>query len=179
MRCILMPVSVTVFALALAGCSAADDDPAGGTSDGGSADGTLTMEPGKWANTTVIESFEVPGAPPELEQILKQMVGQKQSSESCMTQDDIAEGFERQAKEAVDGDACTAEGFSAKDGKLTGSVTCEETNGAGATMNIDGSYTSTSMNMTMTANIADPSMPGGTGKMVMKMTGERVGDCDT
>lgn len=170
-------IGIAVLALALASCSAVDDE-ASGEPGSERADGELQMAAGKWSQTLTIQKFELPGAPPEVEQMLQQMVGNEQTSESCMTQDEVARGFEEQAKQSMKGKNCNSENFSAKGGKLMGKVVCKEPNGAAVNMAIDGKYTPNQMDMTMTADITDPSMPGGKGKMVMTIAGKRLGECD-
>ncbi len=161
-------VLVSGLALAVAACGSAGDR----------ADGEIQMKAGKWSQTMVIESFEVPGAPAEVTDMLKQMVGQEQSSESCMTQDQVDKGWGEQAKQAMAGQDCSTESFDAVGGKLSGEVVCKSAAGSAATMSIEGEYDAESMSMTMSADINDPSLSGETGKMVMKVTGKRVGDCD-
>lgn len=160
-------VLVSGLALAVAACG----------SSGDRADGEVQMKAGNWSQTMVVEKFEIPGAPPEVAGMLQQMVGKEQKSETCMTEDQVAKGWEEQAKNAMQGQACQTENFDAAGGKLSGKVVCKETNGAGATMLMDGEYDAESMAMTMTAEISDPSMPGGKGSMVMKLSGQRTGDC--
>ncbi len=167
---------VSMLALGLAACSPAGD----GAVDGGGtrADGEVQMNAGKWTQTMVVEKFELPGAPPEVAQVLQQMVGNEQTSESCMTENEVAKGFEESAKKAMAGQSCKSQNFSAAGGNLTGRVVCEEPDGAGATMTIDGEYTADALDMQMTADITDPDMPGGKGQMVMRITGKRIGECD-
>ncbi len=164
-------IIVSAMALGAAACSS---DSAGPAATGGD----LEMLAGNWSQTTVIESFEMPGVPPEVAEMLQQVVGQTQTSQTCMTRDQIKQGFEEQAQKSMAGQDCTTEDFSSDDGKLSGKIVCRKDGGEGAAVTIDGRYTPETMAMTMTAEITDPSMPGGSGVMVMKMTGERVGDCD-
>ena len=142
------------------------------------SDGQIQMQAGKWKNTMVIEKFDMPGAPPEAAQFLQAMVGQETSNEQCMTEDEVAKGLEEQAKGSMDNEECTTEEFSAQGGKIKGRILCNAENGGTAKMTIDGDHTGTSMNMQMTAEIEDSSMPGGQATMVMRVTGERIGDCD-
>jgi len=160
---------VSALALAVAACGSAGEQR---------EDGEIQMKAGKWSQSMVVEKFELPGAPPEIAEMLQGMVGQEQTSESCMTQDQVDKGWAEQAKQSMQGQACETEAFDADGGTLSGTVTCTAENGGGATMTIDGEYDDEQMNMTMTAEINDPTMPGGAGTMVMKMSGKRLGDCD-
>ncbi len=162
-------IMVSALALAVAACGSAGDTR---------SDGEIQMKAGKWSQTMVVEKFELPGAPPEVAGMLQGMVGQEQTTETCMTEDQVAKGWEEQAKQSMQGQACETDSFDAGGGDLSGKVVCKAENGGGATMTIDGDYSAEEMNMTMTAEINDPNIPGGEGTMVMKMSGKRVGDCD-
>ena len=162
-------LAVSVLALGLAAC---------GSSGGDRADGEIQMKAGKWAQTMVVEEFDLPGAPPQVAEMLKGMIGQEQKSESCMTEDQVAKGWEEQAKNSMEGQDCVTETFDATGGSLNGKVVCKSPGGAGATMAITGDYGANSMNMKMAADIEDPKMPGGKGKMVMSIKSQRVGECD-
>lgn len=162
-------IVVSTLALALAACG----------SSGDRADGEVQMKAGKWTQTMVIEKFELPGAPPEIAAMMQQMIGQEQSSETCMTEDQVAKGWAEQAKESMQGQACETESFDASDGKLSGKVVCSEDKGGSATMMLDGDYDAESMAMTMTAEIQSADMPGGKGTMIMKLSGKRIGECDS
>lgn len=157
---ILLAASTT-----LAACSAGDRD-----------DGDIKMKAGKWSQSMTVESFDLPEAPPEVAEMMQAMVGQTQTTEVCMTEDQVAKGWEEQAKSQMSSEECETESFSAQGGKLTGKVTCAAPDGGSAVMTIDGSYSDTSMDMLMSSDITDRNMGGG--KMVMRLAGERVGDCD-
>ncbi|MFZ1743485.1 MAG: DUF3617 domain-containing protein [Pontixanthobacter sp.] len=169
MRILMVPA----LALVLTSCGSADS-VMGGSNE-------VKMEPGKWSNTMVVEKFEMPGAPPEAAGIFAAMVGKEQTTESCMTKEEAAEAskkIEEMAKGSIGEDSCKSDSFSMNGGKINGKVTCTNKGGGSGVMTIVGTHSSTAMDMTMTADIKDPKMPGGAAQMVMKMSGKRVGDCD-
>lgn len=175
-------ILIVASTLALAACGgAATDEAAEGEAGGGAAAAPdVTMQAGKWSNTMVIESFEMPGAPPEAAGLFESMVGQERTSEQCLTQEEIDENLQEMARGPMDNnEECTTEEFSIAGGTIKGRMTCSSPTGGKATINIDGSHSDSSMNMTMAMNAEDPQMPGGKMSMVMKMSGERVGDCDS
>ena len=171
-------IIISVLALTAAACTKVDDDGQPVEAGDTRSDGEIQMNAGKWSQTMVIEKFELPGAPPEVSGALQQMVGNEQTSESCLTENEVAKGFEESAKNAMAGQTCSTENFSAAGGDLAGRVVCKEEDGSGATMTIDGGYTADTMNMRMTADISGPQMPEGNGTMVMRITGKRLGECD-
>lgn len=164
-------------ALALAACGAATEDEADSVAEAAAGDGPA-MDAGKWTSTMTIEKFDIPGAPPELGQMMQGMIGQANTTESCVTEEMAKEGWANRMDEFSGNDECTADSFSADDGKLTGAISCTEGNGTKANMSIDGAYTSSSVEMVMTADLESADIPGGKGTMVMKVASERVGDCD-
>ncbi|MCP5383690.1 MAG: DUF3617 domain-containing protein [Sphingomonadaceae bacterium] len=162
---------IALSSLALVACS--------GGGPGGS-DEDVQMQGGKWSNTMVIEKFEIPGAPPEAAGIFQAMVGKEQTSEECRTDEEMQKSLDDLAKGPMDSDEdCKTESMDVGGGKISGKVTCSSPTGGKATMVLDGSHTSTSLDMTMTVDMEDPTMPGGKGNMVMKVSGKRVGDCDS
>jgi len=162
-------IMVSALALAVAACGTAGEER---------ADSEIQIKAGKWSQSMVVDKFELPGAPPEVAEMLQGMVGQEQTTESCMTQDQVDKGWADQAKQSMHGQACETEAFDADGGTLSGKVICTAENGGGATMTIDGEYDDKQMSMTMTAEINDPTMPGGSGTMVMTVSGKHLGDCD-
>lgn len=161
----------------LAACSGpAEDDAANGAVAGSDE---VEMQPGKWSNTVTIDKFDMPGAPPEAAGIFQAMVGRSVTTEQCRTQEDIDKSLEEVAKGPMDNEDCTAEEMTVADGNISGRISCTTESGGSAVMVMEGTHSATSMNMTMTADISDPQMPGGKAQMVMKVAGERVGDCDS
>nr|WP_161593771.1 DUF3617 domain-containing protein [Parerythrobacter lutipelagi] len=162
-------VAVAALALPLAACG--EGGPLGG--------GDVKMQGGKWSNTMVIEKFEIPGAPPEAAGLFQAMVGQEQTTEECRTDEEMQKGLDELAQGPMDNNEdCTTESMDVGGGNISGKVVCKSPTGGSATMVIDGSHTDSSMDMTMTVDMEDPTMPGGKGTMVMKVTGQRLGDCD-
>lgn len=161
----------------LAACSGPAEDDAQNGAVAGSDE--VEMQPGKWANTVTIDKFDIPGAPPEAAGLFQSMVGRSVTSEQCRTQEDIDKSLEDVATGQMDNEDCTAEEMNVADGKISGRISCTTESGGSAVMVMEGTHSATSMEMTMTADISDPSMPGGAAQMVMKVAGERVGDCDS
>lgn len=128
---------------------------------------------GQYRATAELVSVDIPGAPDGLEDMMRANM-KSQTSEYCLTQEEADKGFEEMAKESQNGD-CTMKSFEINGGDIDAQMTCSA-NGQG-TMNItmDGSGTSTSMDMQVTM---EGSMPGmGEAKMVLRSKSERIGDC--
>lgn len=164
----------SALGLSLAACGSPGEESNGAAQ---LADAGIEMKAGNWQHTMVVEKFDLPGVPPEVKAMLQQNIGKAQTVDSCMTDEQIANGWKEQATRSVQGQACETDNYSAKNGKLTGKIVCKDERGADATMVMQGVYTADTMSLTTTADITDPSMPGEKGTMVMKMTGKRTGDC--
>jgi hypothetical protein len=162
-------ILLSAASLSLAACGSGG--PLGG--------GDVKMQGGKWSNTVTIEKFDIPGAPPEAKGLFDAMIGQPQTTETCRTDEEMQKGLDDLAKGPMNGDEdCTTESMEVGGGEISGKVMCNSKTGGKATMVLDGSHTETSLDMTMTVDMEDPTMPGGKGQMVMKVSGKRLGDCD-
>jgi len=92
----------------------------------------------------------------------------------CLTQEEADKGFEEMAKESQNGD-CTMKRFDIDGGKIDAQMTCLAGGQGEMNITMDGSGTSTSMDMQVTM---EGSMPGmGEAKMVLRSKSERIGDC--
>ena len=166
--------------IALAACGSSDPDADG--------DGTISMaeaaeeaersgmtkpEPGQYRVSMEVLEVDVPGAPPQAVEMMKNMMG-GQSSEYCLTPEDVEKGYEEMARQSQDGD-CSFERFDAEDGELDAKMTCDIQGQGTSTMTMTGTTTPTSsqMEMTMQGNIEGM----GESTIRMRSTHERIGDC--
>lgn len=180
MRTVLVAALCT---FALAGCGSPDADADG--------DGEITMEeaaakteelvkpqPGQWRVTAELVELDMPGAPAEVQEMMRGMMDQgAQTTEYCLTPEEAERGFEEMLKEGQAQENCTFEKFEADGGDIDAVMLCEGSGQGQPTARMaitgTGSETSSSMNMTMEA-----SGPNGQAmNMVMKSTQERIGDC--
>lgn len=166
----------------LAACGSPDADADG--------DGTISMEeaaakskdfvkpePGKYRVTVEMVDVEVPGAPPEVQKMMKQMISVgAQTHEFCLTKEEAEKGFEEMARQSNKNEDCSFEKFEADGGKIDAVMNCSRDGRGTARMTMQGTGTSTSSNMTMTMDATAPD--GKSMKMTMKSNQERIGDCD-
>ncbi|WP_369027073.1 DUF3617 domain-containing protein [Qipengyuania sp. RANM35] len=153
-------------------------------------DGTITMEeaaakskdmvkpePGKYRATVEMVNVEVPGAPKQFQDMMKQMISVgPQTHEYCLTKEEAEKGFEEMARQAQKNEDCSFEKFDADGGTIDAVMTCSRPEHGMARMTMQGTGTSTSSNMTMTMDAKTPD--GKTMKMTMKSNQERIGNCD-
>ena len=166
----------------IAACGSPDADADG--------DGTISMEeaaakskdmvkpePGKYRATVEMVDVEVPGAPPEVQKMMKQMISVgPQTHEFCLTKEEADKGFEEMARQSNKNDDCSFEKFDADGGNIDAVMNCSRQGEGTARMTMQGTGTSTSSNMTMTMDAQTPD--GKSMKMTMKSNQERIGDCD-
>lgn len=142
-------------------------------------EGMVKPLPGKYRATVQFLDVSIPGAPKQVQDMMKGMLDQgPQTHEYCLTKEEADKGFEEMAKRAREDDGkCTFEKFDAAGGKIDAVMNCAEEGQGSARMTMTGTGGETSSEMTMTVNAEAPD-----GKtMTMKMTSkqERIGDCDS
>ncbi|MEZ5681847.1 MAG: DUF3617 domain-containing protein [Erythrobacter sp.] len=173
-------LAATTAALAACGSPDADADGDGEISMAEAAESAKDMvkpEPGKYRATVEMVDVEIPGAPKEVQDMMKRMISVgAQTHEYCLTSEDAEKGFEEMARQSQDNDDCSFEKFEAAGGKIDAIMNCERQGEGIARMTMQGTGTATSSEMTMTMDAKAPD--GKTMKMTMKSNQERIGDCD-
>lgn len=174
-------LAAAVSALSLSACGSADDsgtDASGNLSSEEVADRAseaIRLEPGQYRATGELVSIDIPGAPAQVLEMMKQsMSGQNTTSEYCLTAEEAAKGYEEMARNSGQGE-CSFSRFDVDGGDIDAEMTCKSAGGEDARMTLAGTGTSTSSDMTMTMEMTIPEM--GKGTMVMRAQHQRIGDC--
>lgn len=170
-------------AFALAACSG------GATDADADGDGTVTAEevdaavdaagddikpePGKYKSTLTVVKADIPGAPPQMKEMMSSMMGRE--FETCITPEEAEEGFSKSLAEGQDG--CEVSNFSIDGNDLEMEMTCKPDGNDGAmNLTMKGTVTPTRSETTMTMK---GNMDGlGEADIEMDMVQERIGDCD-
>lgn len=134
---------------------------------------TDLRKPGRWKYTTTIVDVQSPSMPAEMLEQMRTMMGNGQTMERCVTQDEIdkVDAFVGQ-----NDSNCTFEKYEVGGGTVSGKARCEQ-GGMKQVMTMDGSYTPSSSDMTITSEMSGGPGPAGDVKMKMNIKSERVGDC--
>lgn len=173
-------LATATAALAACGSPDADADGDGEISMSEAAEVSKDMikpEPGKYRATVEMVDVEVPGAPKEVQDMMKRMISVgAQTHEYCLTKEDAEKGFEEMARQAQDNEDCSFEKFEAAGGNIDAIMNCEREGEGVARMTMKGTGTATSSDMTMTMDAKAPD--GKSMTMTMKSNQERIGDCD-
>ncbi|MEM6826701.1 MAG: DUF3617 domain-containing protein [Pseudomonadota bacterium] len=173
----------SLAALALTACGGSGEIEADADGDGTitSAEARAAVEraggnvkplPGQYATTITLIEASIPGAPPEMAQMMGQAMNR--TSEHCLTPEMAERGFEDSIKKGQS-DACTIDSFSIDDGDVAMKMTCSEADMAEVSVDLNGTVTPTSSDMIMAMDGTIPQL----GAMQMKMgfKQERIGEC--
>ncbi len=136
------------------------------------ASGAIKPEPGQYRADMEVISIDIPGAPAGVVDMMKNSMAGN-SSEYCLSQEDVDKGFEEMARQSQSGD-CKFDSFEADGGNIDARMTCNA-DGQEMTITLDGTGGATSSEMTMTMDGTVPQM--GKLNMKMKTTHTRIGDC--
>lgn len=131
------------------------------------------IEPGNWEATTRATDIQLSSEiPPQVADMMRDAMGNRTfSNTSCVTREDLDSAPERMFQE-TDGE-CRYTEFDMTGGTLRGVAECNTDQGT-MTMTMDGTYTDTSYDMTMTMS-GDVGM--GPMSMTYEVTGRRLGAC--
>ncbi len=177
-------VIVATASFALVACG-------GGSSADADGDGEITMaeaaaktedmvrpQPGKYRATVEFVDVEMPGAPQQVQDMMRSMFDRgPQTHEYCLTAEEAEQGFEEMARQSQEsGSDCTFEKFEAEGGSIDAIMNCNAEGQGAARMTLQGTGGETSSQMTMTMVGEGPD--GQSMEMTMKSSQERIGDCD-
>ncbi|KKC27823.1 DUF3617 domain-containing protein [Sphingomonas sp. SRS2] len=129
------------------------------------------VQPGQWEASTAINSIDMPGAPPQVAQMMKSQMASngKTRMTYCITPEQAAQGPQEMLKQNP---SCRFTKYSMKGGVISTEMSCSQ-NGGTMTARANGSYTPTSFNMTSNAVMS--------GRMSMRLSstsvGRRIGPC--
>ena len=171
-------IMAAAAATLLAGCSGAegdaDADGDGAVSLGEAAQQAdaqgLRPEPGQYRATITTTNIDIPGLPPEMK---GHGSGMTTTNEYCVTEEEVAQGFEEMMKQGQDGE-CSYEKFDLAGGKLDAVMTCNSGEGT-AKIAMNGTVTPTSSDFTATTALNFEGM--GEGEMTFTAKHERIGEC--
>lgn len=123
------------------------------------------VTPGQWETVVTIKSMEMPGAPPQVAQMMKsRMAGGKPTRTSyCVTAEDAKRGPQEMFKQNP---SCRFTKFSMTGGTISTEMTCKQEGGT-MTARSSGSYTAKAFNVNSSVAMS--------GRMSMKMSSSNVG----
>lgn len=174
------PIIAATLSLALAACSSGEEEAGSGETISTEevaerARNAVRPEPGLYRATVEVLEVDIPGAPEGTADMMKRMMGDsRNTSEYCLTQEDVDRGFEEMARNSQEGD-CSFERFDVDGGDIDAAMTCSVQGGRTMRMTMQGTGGTTSSEMTMSMETDMPGM--GAANMRMKATHQRIGEC--
>lgn len=150
-----------------------------GCSGGPLGGGAVSLQPGQWESTVQFTTIDMPGAPPEMAQAMRAMLGQPQTRSSCMSAEEAANPSSRFASPEVGNSGCTFEPNGFANGTINVRGTCSNPQRGNLQMTMTGNYTATTMEATINQTMtAPPNTPGPQSiRLEGRMTARRTGDC--
>lgn len=139
----------------------------------------VTLQPGQWETRVQFSSIEMPGAPEAVLVPMRAAMSQPQVRSECMTPEQAANPTGRMMNTGSNPNACQFPENVFTGGTIRVRGTCQDP--ARGTMQIswDGSYTATTMEARVSAEMRAP--PGAQGPQTIRMSGtmsgRRTGDC--
>lgn len=129
-------------------------------------------KPGQWQTTMSVVSIEAPGMPPEAVGQMRQMMGNGQSTERCVTEEELkqVESFIGQNNAN-----CRFDHYRVSAGKIDGKAKCSQ-GPVNQLMTMNGSFTTDSSDMTIRSE-SSGGPPGQNMKVTMNIKSKRLGEC--
>ncbi len=160
--------------LALAACgSKSDGNSSGGSGGGGLLGGPVQLQPGEWEVTSRLVDFKAPNMPASVTERMK--AAPATTKRDCMTEEEAKGPKADSFAPPSEGQNCKQDDFVWGNGRIHGKTSCEGSNGAGKmSMTMDGTYTPTSMDITVKSENEVNHMPA---SMEMRISGRRIGEC--
>ena len=164
--------------------AAAGDPGAQASAPPASGTGAETMQPGQWEMAVQVRSIDIPGAPPEAQAQIRSQVGRAQTNQDCITPEQARNPLAQMRQMVAQGRAASCQ-FTDQvfgGGVIRIRATCPGPSGqaGGGQVSMEGSFTATTLQaaLTVSAQGANPAMPGATGmRMTAEIRGRRVGEC--
>jgi hypothetical protein len=139
----------------------------------------VSLQPGMWETSVQFSSIDVPGAPPAELAAMRAMMGRPQAHSECMTPEQAANPAQRMMNPSSNGNACQFTDSTFAGGVIRVHGTCQAPGRGTSTTNMEGTYTATTMQATVSSEIHPPA--GTPGPQSVRMSGtlsaRRTGDC--
>lgn len=129
-------------------------------------------KPGQWSTTMSVVEIEAPGMPPEALDQMRRMMGNGQTTERCVTEEELkqVESFIGQNNAN-----CRFEHYRVSGGQIDGKARCRQ-GGVNQQMTMNGSFTADSSDMTIRSETSGGA-PGQNVNVTMNIKSKRLGDC--
>ncbi|MEL6486722.1 MAG: DUF3617 domain-containing protein [Pseudomonadota bacterium] len=134
----------------------------------------LKPEPGLYETTMTLTDVNIPGAPPEMAQMMGQAMNR--TGEFCLTPEQAERGFEDTLKEGQN-EACTIETFTIEGNQVDMAMQCNQAGMGDMAVTMSGEVAPTQSDLTMKMNGTIPQL--GAVEMALSFQQKRVGECES
>ena len=134
--------------------------------------------PGLYRSTTSLTSFDLTGADPRTEDMMRDKFAQvmPQRREFCLTPAAAARGFQDMLTQSQQGD-CRIERFVTDRSHLSARMSCHVAAKLDSTISVEGTGAPESSHVDLTIVQTGPSVPGGSETIGLKVDNVREGEC--
>ncbi len=133
------------------------------------------IRPGKWLSQVTYEEMTAPGMPAEVTERMQRMMGQEESYESCLTEDEAQRP--REDFFAGQSNLCRYDHFSMGGGSIDAQMRCSQGE-LTQLIEMDGTYSPESYQMRMATRMEGGPEMASRMTMRMRVDAKRVGECD-
>jgi len=139
----------------------------------------VALQPGMWETTVQFGSVDLPGASPQELGAMRAMMAQPQTHSQCITPEQAANPMQRMMNQGGDAHACQFGDSTFAAGVIRVHGSCQAPGRGTAITSMEGSFTATTIQATISSEIHPPA--GTRGPQSARMTGtlsaHRTGDC--
>lgn len=133
------------------------------------------IQPGKWQSTIRFDEMNAPGLPEGTAERMNEALGQAQTFESCLTEEETNRPNEQFF--AGKDNQCRYESFTMGGGKIDATMRCAGGTGS-QVMHMQGRYSRDSYELSMTSEVDAAAGAAGTVAIRMRIDAKRVGECE-
>ncbi|MES2700855.1 MAG: DUF3617 domain-containing protein [Pseudomonadota bacterium] len=139
------------------------------------ADGPMP-QPGKYRTTAELVAFDVPGAPPEMAEMMRGAFaeGAIEATESCLTPEQANTSREDMLKNMAESN-CTVSRFDMTGGRFDAALSCPTGQGMSGEVTMTGTMSETGTDVETSFKTQIPQ--AGEATIRMHMVSERIGEC--
>lgn len=141
--------------------------------------GAVSLQPGQWETTVHFTAMDVPGAQEAQLVAARQSMAQPNVRSACITAEEAANPASTLLSSDAESGSCQFSENTFSGGIIRVRGTCQPPDGTNVQMDMDGTYTGTTIESRVTQRMT--AAPGGPGPQLMTLTGtltgRRTGDC--
>lgn len=168
-------LSIAFGLLMLSGCHAKGPDEKAVLQEGAKLVKPL---PGLYRSTTRLTAFDLPGADPQTEDIMRDKFGQilPQTRDFCLTPAAAESGFQDLVRQSQQG-ACTFDRFVADETRLSARMRCRSGASLTSTVTVEGTGAPDRSHVDLDIVQSGSGIPGGSETISLAVDNRRIGEC--